>query len=186
MRGLIFNYLLEYLEEIHEYAFVDELIENMALLNNGSFADGGLYPDEELIRLIVSASEKLQMEQAAFLEHFGEWMFVPLYAKLETIYDAEAYRQSTIQNAFDFIVMLNAIHYKEVVKLYPNSDFPHFNVVQRTEDELVIEYCSRRKLHYLAQGILTGCIKYFNENLHIDMQPSAANSVAKFTIRRTA
>jgi len=186
MRGLIFNYLLEYLEETNAYAFVDDLIENTALLNDGSFADGGLYPDKELIRLIINASAKLQMEQADFLEQFGEWIFVPLYAKLNTVYDTEAYRQSTIRCAFDFIVMLNAIHYKEVVKLYPNSDFPHFNVIKRTEDEIVIEYSSNRRLHYLAKGILIGCAKYFNENLYIVMHPSVTDSVAEFSIRRTA
>jgi hypothetical protein len=184
VRGLIFNYLLEYLEETHEYAFVYELIENMALLNDGSFADGGLYPDEELLRLVRKASEKLNMEQAAFLEGFGEWIFVPLYVKLNTIYNPDAYRQSTIRTAFDFIAMLNTIHYKEVVKLYPESEFPHFNVIKRSEEELVIEYGSRRRLHYLAKGILAGCARYFNEKLYIAMQPSATGSVAKFTIKR--
>ncbi len=124
MRGLIFNYLLEYLEETHEYV-----------------ADGGLYPDKELLRLVRKASEKLHMEQAAFLEGFGEWIFVPLYAKLSTFYNPE---------------------------------------------EPVIEYGYRCRLHYLAKGIFSDCAKHFNERLYVVMQPSAIDSVAKFTIRRTA
>ncbi len=186
MRGLIFNYLLEFIEETHGYPFVDDLIESTALLNDGSFVDGGLYPDKEFMRFIVNTSEKMQTKQATFLEQFGEWVFLPMYAKLNTVYDVNAYHQSTIQSAFDFIAMLNTIHYKEIVKLYPDSDFPHFNVLKRSEDELFIEYSSRRKLHHLANGLLAGCAKYFNEKLHIDMHISKTGSTVDFTITKAA
>ena len=185
MRGLMFNYLLTYIEDAYDYPFLDEMIEGSALLNDGSFADGGLYPDEELIRFIGIVSEKLDIRLEDFLGQFGEWLFNPLFLKLKTIYNLDSYRQSTIKNSFDFIAMLNTIHYKEVVKLYPDSDFPHFDVLSRSDNELLIEYRSQRKLHHLAKGMLIGCGTYFNERLNIEMEPSEDNESMKFTIRKT-
>lgn len=184
MRGLMFNYLLNYLEFTYDYAVVDEAIENSGLSNDGSYADGGVYPDEDLVHMIAYASKKLLLEPEIFLERFGEWLFNPLFVKLNSIYDRNAYRQSTIRNAFDFLVMLDTIHYKEVVKLYPDSIFPHFDVIDRHDNELQIEYRSKRKLHHLAKGMLMGCGIYFNETFRIEMQPSDADGAVKFTITR--
>lgn len=186
MRGLIFNYLLEYLEFTCDYALVDEVIEKAGLSNDGSYADGGLYPDEDLHHIIDYISKKLGSEPETVLERFGEWLFNPLFVKLNTLYDRDAYRQSTIRNAFDFMAMLNTIHYKEVVKLYPDSIFPHFDIIVRTENELQIEYRSERKLHYLAKGLLKGCGTYFDETFNIDMQPSQTGSAVRFMITREA
>ncbi len=52
MRGLLFNYLLEYLEEIADYSLVDQIIESLNIPNQGSFADGGLYNDTDLMRML--------------------------------------------------------------------------------------------------------------------------------------
>lgn len=186
MRGLMFNYLLEYLEETHSYALVDNLIESSALRNDGSYADGGLYPDEELLRLVDTASNKLKVKPDSFLEEWGEWIFSPIFDKLNRIYENEAYRQSMIQNAFDFIVMLNAIHYKEVAKLYPDSKFPHFKILKRCENELQLEYRSDRKLHHLAKGMLVGCGKYFKETFRIHMVSSPTDSAVIFTITKAS
>lgn len=186
MRGLMFNYLLDYLEETYGYALVDDLIESAALPNDGSYADGGLYPDEELIGLVASASAKLKVKPDFFLEQWGEWIFSPIFDKLNRIYHSGAYRQSTVENAFDFIVMLNTIHYKEVVKLYPDSKFPHFDILKRSENELQIEYRSDRKLHHLAKGMLIGCGKYFKEIFRIQANPSLTDSAVIFTITKSA
>lgn len=184
MRGLMFNYLLNYLESTYDYVFVDEVIESSDLSNDGSYADGGVYPDEDLLDMIKYVSKKVFIEPEVFLEQFGEWLFNPLFVKLSTIYDRNEYRQSTIQSAFDFLVMLNTIHYKEVVKLYPESKFPHFDVIERNDNELRIEYRSERELHHLAKGMLIGCGIYFNETFHIEMKPSDTGNAVKFTISK--
>ncbi|MDO9208532.1 MAG: heme NO-binding domain-containing protein [Sulfuricurvum sp.] len=186
MRGVIFNSFLEYLENKQDYSFVDELIEEAALINDGSFADAGLYPDEELMRLMELASKKLECKVGCCWEEFGEWLFATLFSKFNTLYSGDTYRQSMIHNAFDFIVMLNTIHYKEVVKLYPDSLFPHFDIIRRTDDELQICYRSKRNLHHLAKGMLMGCGKYFNESLHIQMHPPKSDSAVLFTITKAA
>lgn len=184
MRGLIFNYLLEYLEEIADYSLVDRLIESSNLHNDGSFADGGLYDDTDLIRMFTHSSRLLNLESQTFLEQFGEWLFVPLFTKLNSIYTINTYRQSMLDNTFDLIVMLNTIHYKEVVKLYPDSQFPQFDVVTRTQNELEVYYRSDRKVPYLAKGLLMGCCRYFKETMNIQMCPSKSDSSVLFTLTK--
>lgn len=184
MRGLMFNYLLEYIETQHGYGIVDAIIESSEVENNGSYADGGMYRDEDFIKLIATASETIKVPILQLLESFGKQTFNPLYKKFMTIYDHDAYKQNTISNAFDFIVMLNTIHYKEVVKLYPDSIFPHFDIINRNDSTLEVLYLSQRHLPFLAKGLIEGCIEYFDELLTVEIQNDSKEKGTHFIIRK--
>lgn len=184
MRGLMFNYLLEYIRSQYEYDVVDAIIEASEVENNGSYANGGMYRDADFIKLIATASETLQVSTLQLLESFGKQTFKPIYEKLMTIYDHDAYKQNTISNAFDFIVMLDTIHYKEVVKLYPDSIFPHFDIINRNDSTLEVLYRSQRHLPYIAKGLLEGCVEYFNEALTVEIQDNSKEKGTHFIIRK--
>ncbi|MCW8821365.1 MAG: heme NO-binding domain-containing protein [Sulfurovum sp.] len=184
MRGLMFNYLLEYIESRHGYGVVDAIIEESELDNDGSYADGGMYKDADFIKLIATTSETLKIPTIQFLESFGKQTFSPLYKKFMTIYDHDVYKQNTISSAFDFIVMLNTIHYKEVTKLYPDSIFPHFDIINRNDSTLEVIYRSKRHLPFLAKGLLEGCIAYFDEVLIVEIQNDSKEKNTHFIIRK--
>ncbi len=184
MRGLMFNYLLECIESHHSYDIVDTIIEASDVQNQGSYADGGMYEDTDFIKLIVTASKTLQVSDSELMQICGKQIFPPLYKRLLSIYDKNAYKTDTINNAFDFIVMLEAIHYKEVVKLYPDSIFPHFDVIRRDDFLLEIVYRSQRNLPFLAKGMLEGCIEYFDEALTIEMKDGSKKETTHFIIRK--
>lgn len=184
MRGLIFNYLLQYIEFHYGYDVVDKIIELSNVTNNGSYTDSGMYEDREFMQLLTIASETLKVPIPQLLESCGKEIFKPLYKKLVTIYDQDLYKHNTINNTFDFIGLLEDIHYKEVVKLYPDSIFPHFNVIKRDHSLLEVVYHSQRHLPFLAKGMLEGCIEYFNEALIVEMKDDSSKKSTHFIIRK--
>ncbi|MBC8237275.1 MAG: heme NO-binding domain-containing protein [Helicobacteraceae bacterium] len=184
MRGLMFNYLLEFIEEDFGYGVVDSVIGASGVGNDGSYADGGLYADEDLLSLMSAAASVLNISTNELQVLFGHRTFRPIYEKLITIYENNVYKQNKINSAFDFIVMLDTIHYKEVVKLYPESIFPYFTLLNRTETELEFMYCSKRNLPYLAKGLLMGCAEYFKERLLIEMKEQTNEEETYFIIKK--
>ncbi len=184
MRGLMFNYLLEYIESWHGYGVVDTIIEASSVENDGAYANGGMYRDVDFIKLIATTSETLKVPILHLLESFGKQTFKPLYKKFMTIYDHDIYKQNTISSAFDFIVMLNTIHYKEVTKLYPDSIFPHFDIINRNDSTLEVLYRSQRHLPFLAKGLLEGCIDYFDEVLIVEILDDSKEKGTHFIIRK--
>lgn len=182
MRGLIFNSLLDYIESERGYSCVDKLIGVTG--GSGVYADGGMYDDQELIQIINVAAAFFEVSIDEFEEQFGFYAFKPLYKKLLTIYDFNSYKQEVIVSSFDFIVMLNEIHCREVNKLYPDSAFPHFDVLKQSDKALNILYSSERHLPYVAKGLFLGCGNYFEENLSVEMKERDSDGATTFIIRR--
>ncbi len=184
MRGLMFNHLLECIESHHSYDIVDSIIDASDVQDQGSYADGGMYEDVDFIKLIAASSKTLRVSESELLRFCGRQIFPFLYKRLLTIYDQSTYSTDSIKNAFDLISILETIHYKEVVKLYPDSIFPHFDVIDRDHSKLEILYRSSRNLSFLAKGMLEGCIEYFNEALTVEMQHKSINEGTLFIIRK--
>ena len=181
MRGLMFNYFLKYIESYYNYTLVDTILEASAIESKSGFADGGMYKDEDFINLIETASTTLQVPLSQLLESCGKEIFSPLYQKYLTIYNKKTDKFSS---AFDFITLLEEIHYKEVVKLYPESIFPHFEVISRNGSMIEIAYHSERNLPFFAKGLLQGCIEHFNEALTIEIQYNSQQTSTHFIIQK--
>jgi hypothetical protein len=184
MRGLMFNYLLKYIESYYSYALVDTILETSTIETENAFADGGMYEDGDFIKLIETASKTLQVPMPQLLLSYGRYIFPPLYEKFLTIYGKNTGKYSSINTAFDFIDILKEIHYKEVVKLYPDSIFPHFEVLKHDNTMMEINYHSERNLPFLAKGLLEGCIEYFDETLTIEMKDDSKEGSTHFIIRK--
>lgn len=184
MRGLIFNYLLKYIEFHYGYDTVDAIIDASGIKSDGSYADGGMYEDEEFMKLMAAVSETLDISIPQLLESFGKCTFKHLYERLMTIYNKDSYQLDSVNNVFDFIGLLEDIHQKEVVKLYPESIFPHFSIIKRDDSTLEMLYHSQRNLPFLAKGMLKGCIEYFNEALTVEMHDESKKEGTRFIIRK--
>ena len=92
MRGLIFNYLLECIEYHHGYEMVDTILESSGIQNQGSFANGGMYEDEDFIKLVKTTSKILKVSDSELLNLCGKHIFPHLYKRLLTIYDQHSHR----------------------------------------------------------------------------------------------
>lgn len=160
MRGVIFTELIEFMEDNLGFDLADSVVAGANLEAGGVFSQGGNYPFDELVKIVVSLSKKTGKDINELLTIFGEHLFV----KLVGIYgkDIDKYT-STI----DLVNEVEAIVHVEVKKLYPDADLPTFTIVKKDDNSLIIHYISDKKLEALAYGLMMGSAQYFNESINV-------------------
>ena len=79
------------------------------------------------------------------------------------------------------------MHYSEVVKLYPDGQFPHFELSIVSPHVMTVVYRSSRHLGDLAEGLLQGVAEHFGEAISIHRQDLAEDGTAvEFTLTKGA
>jgi hypothetical protein len=159
MKGIIFNLLQEVVAKEHGEATWDALIEGSGV--SGAYSSLGNYPDEELGRIVGTASKALQIPPQDIIRWFGR-NAIPLLAVHYPQFFSPHTRTS------DFLLTLNTIIHPEVRKLYPNADVPEFDFESPSDDVLHLGYRSHRKLCALAEGFVEGAAAHFGENVALE------------------
>ena len=163
MRGLIFTELFELIEEKFGYEFLDELIVDSKLPNDGAYSTTGNYPFDELLTIVVGLSEKTGVPIPDLLELYGTHLFPTLVGMFPE------YSPSSVK-LLDFITQVETFIHVEVKKLYPDVELPKFEILEQNAKSLTFHYVSSKKLHHLAKGLLIGASAYFNEPAAIDLK----------------
>jgi len=174
MKGLVFTELLEYVEENFGFDMADKIIENANLANDGAFTQAGNYPFEELVKLLSALSKELNIEIPKLLEIFGEHMFKKLISLNPQLKD-------NFNSSLDLISRVGDIIHPEVEKLYPGSDLPKFNLINRSENKIVIDYISSKHLEPFAIGLMKGSANFFNEKIIIAQEK--IENITRFTLK---
>ena len=154
MKGIVFNVLEEVIRKEYEESTWDTLLEAAEL--EGSYTSLGNYPDQDLTKLVIAASTALKMPPQVIIRWYGE-KALPLFA--------ERYPQffAGHNSARSFLLTLNSIIHPEVRKIYPGADVPDFRFDTASDEVLVMEYNSKRKLCMFAEGLIEGAAEYFGE-----------------------
>jgi len=173
MKGLVFTELLEYVEDNFGFDMADKIIEQSKLANNGSFTQAGNYAFEDLLKLVAALSNELNIEIPKLLEIFGEHMFTRLISLNPQLKD-------NFESSLDLISQVDNIIHPEVEKLYPGADLPKFNLINRTENKVIIDYISSKNLESFAIGLMKGSAKSFNEEIIISQEK--LENVTRFTL----
>jgi len=180
MMGMVFEEFFAYVERECSEDMVDDIIIDAKLENGGAYTAVGRYDFNDLVALVTALSNKLDVPIESLVHNFGQYIFARLY-KLHKEYLPEW------NNAFDvFRKIDNHIHI-EVQKLYPNAELPKFTIEQDTKDEMILLYSSVRPLAPFAEGIIKGCIDYFETPMsveHITLDMDGDRHQAKFTIKK--
>src|SRR6185369_11056802 len=116
------------------------------------------YPDEELLKLVSAAADKLKMPPEAVVRWFGRHA-LPLMA--------ERYPQffSGHTTTRSFLLTLNGVIHPEVVKLYPGAETPEFGYDLASSEVLMMEYKSHRHMCAFAEGLIEGAAAFYQEAL---------------------
>ena len=161
MRGMIFTELFELVEKKFGYDFLDDVIDDSKLSNDGAYTSTGNYSFEELLRIVVSISQRSNIPIPALLEVFGEYLFEKLVVIFSN-FDKE-------MSILDFIENVETYIHVEVKKLYPDVELPTFNIISKTDKALEFDYISEKKLHHLAKGLIIGASKYLNQSVEVEL-----------------
>ena len=62
----------------------------------------------------------------------------------------------------------NHIHV-EVRKIYPDAELPVFNVLEQTEEKLVLEYISSRAMYNFGLGLMHKTFEHFDQKADITL-----------------
>ncbi len=178
MKGVVFTEYMEFIEEQFGFDVVDEMIEKAGV--DGSYTQAGNYEFKELFSMVQALSTIVDKPLGFLVEAFAK----NLFPKLVTIYPKPVQKYD---NTFDFIAHVDDVVHPEVKKLYPDTELPEFELVSRTDNELITIYSSTKPLMDLARGLMIGCATYYKENLDIQYEVLPRTNEkfhAKFTLRK--
>jgi hypothetical protein len=139
---------------------------------DGAYTSLGGYPDEDLTALVAAASTALEMPAEDIIRWFGR-NALPLLAK--------SYPQffEPHDSTRPFILTLNDIIHPEVRKLYPGADVPVFDFDTASDEVLVMDYVSSRKLCSFAEGLIEGAADHYGETVSIEQSKCMGRGDAK-------
>ena len=180
MMGMVFEEFFTYVEREYSEDMVDDIIVDAKLENDGAYTAVGRYDFNDLVALVSALSNKVSVPIEDLVHGFGFFVFGKLY-------DSHQQYLPDWKTPFDvFRKIDNHIHI-EVKKLYPNAELPRFYVEKDETDEMVLKYSSVRPLAKFAEGIIKGCVSYFDETMsvdHITLEQDGDHHQARFIIKK--
>ena len=137
------------------------------------------YSDEELFDLVARTSEAAGVEIPEVLRRFGAHLFRTFATLYPVFLDG-------VESAMELLGGIETYVHGEVKKLYPDAEFPSFEVRAPGAGRLELLYRSRRPLADLAEGLIQGCVAHFGERITVrrhDLGDPADGHAARFTLR---
>lgn len=163
MKGIVFTEFLELVEHKFGLEVVDEIIEKSNLPSKGVYTSIGTYDFSEMLSLLKHLSESTNISVDDLLLVYAEHFF----SVLATSYPG------LIKQYNDPIDMLASIEnhiHVEVIKIYPDAELPTFEILDRTENSLIMIYRSSRAMHYFGLGLMNKTFEHFNSSAEIIME----------------
>jgi len=171
MKGIVFTDFVQFLErELPEAA--GGIVKSYSPLQG--------YPDEELLALVSRASQAAAVPAPEVLRRFGAHLFRTLATLYPVFVDG-------VGSPLELMSGIETTVHGEVQKLYPDAEFPRFDVRGRTAGRLEMVYRSHRPLADLAEGMIRGCIAWFGDDIEVERRDldAADGRAARFTLRAT-
>ena len=163
MKGLIFTSFLSYVEEQLGLEFLDKMLNTVEVKSAGIYTTVGTYDHEELLEYIVHINKISRLEIPTMVESFGYYLFKQLcdeYPKLITQFNS----------SLECIFHIDQTIHRNVTKIHPNAELPNMEATfNNTQDQLTLNYNSKRPFMHLAKGLIHGCIDYFNDDVSVQM-----------------
>jgi hypothetical protein len=179
MHGTVIMLLKRYVQTQYDHSTWLKLME-LSGLENVEFDHKTVYPDEHIYALVGQAAEMTGIPAGELHEKFGEYL-VP-----DLMFMYQKYVQPDWKT-LDMIEHTELTMHKQVRREHPENSPPVLNVKRLSENELIIDYVSPRRMSGLAVGIVRGLATYFDEGDRIDVMPTTSEDGEQVSIhvRRT-
>jgi hypothetical protein len=125
------------------------------------------YAYADLVGLVEATVGRAGMSAPEVLKSFGAHLF-GRFTALYPVFFFDA------GSAFDLLGRINTYVHGEVQKLYPDAEFPRFDVERTGNKRMELVYRSSRPLADLAEGLIRGCIAHFGQAIVVrreDLDP---------------
>ena len=180
MKGVVFTEFIEMVESHFSPEMADRIITAARLPSGGAYTAAGTYDHGEMWSLAVELSKASNIPVPQLMRSYGKYLFGRFALGHPRFFQG-------IQSAFDFLQSLESVIHVEVRKLYPDAEMPHFEVLDRTDNRLVLLYESARHFGDLAEGLMHACASHFGETIEIAREalPADIGSRERFVLTRS-
>lgn len=135
-------------------------LKREAGVTTGEYDPFQIYPDAEVTNLVTTASRLTQIPVPTLLEDFGLFIAPDLLEMYWAVVQPEWRTLDVLEHTE------TAIH--EVVRISQKGATPPYLAAERRSDnEVIINYTSARKLCPVAKGIIRGIAKHYDEDVAI-------------------
>ena len=162
MKGVVFDILRDMVEENYGMEGWQAILDKSG--SDGLYISTQTYEDAELMGLVSAASDITKISVSDLVFAFGEYMVPSFYKRYPSFFD-------NAENFIKFLVSVDQIIHVEVRKLFPDAGLPTFDYNDEKSNHLTMIYKSPRKLCRLAEGLISGSAKHFNEKYILKHDP---------------
>ena len=163
MKGIIFTEFLDLVETKFGFEMVDKIIEASDLESDGAYTTVGTYEFSEMLQLLQHLSTNTNISIDDLLLVYAEHFFGVIeknYPEFLKMYSDPIELLASIENH---------IHV-EVIKIYPDAELPTFELLEKTDDSLIMIYKSARAMHHFGLGLMNKTFEHFNSTATIIME----------------
>jgi hypothetical protein len=160
MKGLIFTEFLDLVEKKFGLVMVDKIINQSQLDSNGAYTSVGTYEFSEMLQLISNLSENTDISVDDLLLVYSEHLFAALVKTHPNLV-------GHYKTPMDLVASIENHIHVEVKKIYPDAQLPTFDLVERTENKMILVYKSNKALYMLGKGLMMETFKLFNVPVNI-------------------
>jgi predicted hydrocarbon binding protein len=159
MHGIIFAELQKFIDYKLGRGTWTRVLQQ-AGLNSKIYIPVQEYPDEEAVRLIVTAAQMAGLELQDALEGFGEFIVPDLVKTYATVIKSDWKTLDVVERTEETIHRIVRI-------MNRGARPPEIRCVRPSKTEVVITYSSERKMCFLAKGIVKGLARRYDEKIVI-------------------
>ena len=160
MKGIIYSELVGFLDEKGGPSFTEDVLAGAELPHGGAFSRISLYPWEQAVQVVTSASRISGVDANDLCEEFGKFLFDRFTVLYTEIVERYPTAEAMLSHVEDHI-------HEEVRVLYPDAEPPQV-ASWKEDDGFVVEYSSHRPFAHIAFGLVQGCMKHFNDSRSIN------------------
>ncbi|WP_448556032.1 heme NO-binding domain-containing protein [Thalassotalea montiporae] len=161
MKGAIFCGYSEYIEQAHGLLTWLDIVDRSELAQSSSFIATDIYEDKIFVELLTISAELLNVSLSDILTEFGEFLF-------PTLLGSAKHHIGECTNVFEFLDHVENVIHIEVKKADPLAYTPSLILDTVSNSELLIKYTSHRQVCFLAEGLIYGAAKHFNQKVTIE------------------
>lgn len=185
MKGMVFRAFTSFIEQRFSDELADNVLDLPELSTGGAYTTVGNYPYTDMLSMAVFVSEKTGFPVSELVNAFGEHLFHVLAAGHKDMVDAHT-------SAPEFLSVIETVIHRDVRKLYDNTELPSFDVeAYDSHKSVTLLYASSRPFADLAEGLITGCLDYFDVKdcasiERLDLNPDGTRTRFKVNVEHGA
>ncbi|WP_179318339.1 heme NO-binding domain-containing protein [Winogradskyella helgolandensis] len=178
MKGIVFTEFLDLVEEKFGLEMVDRIISSSELESEGVYTSVGTYSFSEMLQLLQHLSENTGISIDNLLLVYAEHFF-------NVIENSYPGLLATYKDPIEMISSIENHIHVEVRKIYPDAELPTFEVIEKTENSLIMDYKSSRAMHHFGLGLMNKTFEHFNSTATIDLEKIKEDGTqVRFTITK--